>query len=139
MKWFAPVLLCLLPTPSAAGPAEPPPGAMESILQAFVEDFRSDPAADTALTFGIQIKDEGEWYVVVTPSDNPEVKTGVELYSGPPPQPSMVFVTDAETLRRIHHGKLNALTAMGKARSSDFAPLDLEMIGITELKTMKEE
>jgi mannose-6-phosphate isomerase-like protein (cupin superfamily) len=101
---------------------------MESILRTYVEDFRSDPAADFALTFGIRIQGKGEWHVIVTPAESPGAGAGVELHPGPPTEPSMVFVTDADTLERIHQGKLNALTAMGKARSSDFAPMDIEIM-----------
>jgi mannose-6-phosphate isomerase-like protein (cupin superfamily) len=114
--------------PSIATATEHTPEATQEVLQAFVEDFRSDPAANFPVTFGVRVQDQGEWHVAVTPADTPEASVTVELQAGLPPSPSFIFVTDAETLTGIHQGSLNALTAMGRARMSDPAPMDIEMM-----------
>lgn len=89
------------------------------MLETFVQDFRSDPAAlDRPITFGIKIRDKGDWHVAV------DGKGGVELKNGLPPIPAMYYVTDYETLTLIHRGEMSALTAMGRARMSEKAPMD---------------
>jgi hypothetical protein len=94
-------------------------GSTSEILESFVNDFRADPAAlDRGITFGIKVRDKGEWHVVA------DGKGGVELKSGMPPQPSLFYVTDFQTLRMIHRGEMSALTAMGRARLSDKPPLN---------------
>lgn len=94
------------------------------ILDRFVRDFREDPAArEEALVFGVRILDEGDWRVVV------DGRGGVELVPGFPQEPMMYYQLDGETLKMIDRGKMSALTAMGRARMSDPAPMDL---GFTE-------
>jgi mannose-6-phosphate isomerase-like protein (cupin superfamily) len=100
--------------------------SIDEMLGAFVEDFRSDPAASFPVTFGVRVGEDGIWHVIVEPAAEGQSRASVRLESGPPPEPTVVFVTDRETLTRIYRGQLNSLTAMGKARSSDFAPLDLD-------------
>ena len=102
----------------------------EEILRSYVEDFRSDPAASALLTFGIIIKGDagGEWQVTVGGGKKEDGRYQVELSGGLPAKASAVYTLDLGTLRKIDGGEINALTAMGRARSSDPAPMDIEFM-----------
>lgn len=109
-------------------PAQPPvPRPVGEILRSFVDDFRSDPAASTRCVFGISVQgaDEPEWRVVVTGRKDAAGRFEVDLQKGLPPDPAAVYTTNLETLDKIDRGDLNALTAMGRARMSDPAPMDI--------------
>lgn len=97
------------------------------ILKSYVEDFRSDPAAAAKTVFGISVKGaaEPDWSVVVTGRKDASGRLEVELRKGLPPEPAFVYTTDAATMDKIDRGEMNALTAMGKARESDPAPMDI--------------
>jgi mannose-6-phosphate isomerase-like protein (cupin superfamily) len=103
------------------------PRTVEDILRSYVVDFRGDPAAAEPLVFGIVVKDAGdpEWHVVVSGKKGPEGAFGVDLHKGLPATPSPYYTTDTATLRRIDAGQLNAMTALGRARMSDPAPMDV--------------
>lgn len=99
------------------------------ILDSYVADFRSDPAANMAITFGIRVsgKGGGDWHVVVAGKK----KTNrdeymVTLRDGFPTTPCVYFTIDVPTLRKLDAGKLNALTAMAKAFSTDVTPMDID-------------
>ncbi len=111
-------------------PAQTPLRPVEEILESYVEDFRNDPAASEAITFGIRIPDErnGTWHVIVGGKREGSGRYQVELRPGLPPAPSAVYTLDASTLRRIDRGEINALTAMGRARAADPAPMDIEFM-----------
>lgn len=98
------------------------------ILRSYVEDFRSDPAAAEPVTFGIKVNGEGggEWQVEVSGEKEGSGGFRVELRDGLPSSPAAVFVLDLPALRKMESGEINALTAMGRARSSDPAPMDIE-------------
>jgi mannose-6-phosphate isomerase-like protein (cupin superfamily) len=102
----------------------------EEILRSYVEDFRSDPAAAEAMTFGVRLKGTsgGEWQVTVGGKKEATGSYDVELREGLPSTPSVLYTLDLNTLRKIDRGELNALTAMGKARTSDPAPMDIEFM-----------
>jgi hypothetical protein len=102
----------------------------EEILRSYVEDFRSDPAAAEAMTFGLRIKGESrsEWQVTVGGRKEATGSYDVELREGLPSTPSVLYTLDLNTLRKIDGGELNALTAMGRARASDPAPMDIEFM-----------
>lgn len=110
------------------------PGAaradVHSLLQDFTEDFRNDSQASVPVTFGIRVTDAepSEWHVVVEGRKEGEETATVRLEEGFPPEPSAFFVTDTQTLEKVHDGRMASLTAMGKAFSSDFAPLDLDVM-----------
>lgn len=119
-------------TPTLADADRP---GVESMLNDFVVDYRSDAMAKP-LVFGIEVRDakRPRWHVVIEESGGEGMS--VTLHDGFPETPSAFFTTDLETLERIHSGELASLTAMGKAFSSDFAPLDLEtMEGFTPGET----
>jgi len=102
----------------------------EEILRSYVKDFRSDPAASAPLTFGISIRGDagGEWQVTVGGNIKVDGRYQVELSGGLPTKASAVYTLDFATLRKIDSGEINALTAMGRARSSDPAPMDVEFM-----------
>jgi mannose-6-phosphate isomerase-like protein (cupin superfamily) len=122
----------------------------EQILQAYVDDFRQDPAAAEAITFGIRVTGEGsgDWHVVVaghrqptsqpkpTGKDEPPTEPAaakprrteewaVTLKSGFPAEPIAYYVLDLATLRKLDGSELNALTAMAKTHGGETAPLDV--------------
>lgn len=96
-----------------------------AMLEDWVEDFRRDPVAETPFTFGIRV-DDTDFHVVVSGERTNSGEWGVELAEGFPADPCVFFKTDAETLAKLHRGELASLTAMGKAFSTDFAPLDMD-------------
>jgi len=100
------------------------------ILGAYVEDFRNDEAAAEPITFGIRIKGEGggEWQVIVEGKKDEAGSYQVELGRGLPPNPCAFYILDLATLRKIDNGEINGLTAMGRARASDPAPMDIEFM-----------
>lgn len=118
-------LLALLVSPLPAGQPESLP--VKEILNSFVEDFRDDPAAGSRTVFGITIRDasEPEWHVIVGGRKAACGRFEVELQEGLPTEPAPVYVTDRETLEKIDRGEMNALTAMGRARITDPAPMDV--------------
>ncbi len=110
-------------TPSAEG------ADVEKMLNDFATDFRTDPMAE-GIIFGIEVRDaeQARWHVYVGDREDGESECPVEVVSGFPPDPIPYFTTDLATLTKIHSGELASLTAMGKAFSTDFAPMDLEMM-----------
>ncbi len=115
----------LLPPPV---PAQPPASRpVGEILKSFVEDFRNDPAASARCTFGITVRGsaEPEWHVVASGRKDAAGRFEVDLGRGLPAEPAAVYATDLETLGKIDRGEMNALTAMGRARASDPAPMDI--------------
>jgi len=91
----------------------------QKILESFVEDFRTDPAAkERAITFGIKIKEKGDWHVII------DGKGSVELKKGMPAIPSLYYITDYKTLLMIYQGHMSALSAMGRAGISDQTPMN---------------
>ncbi len=109
-------------------PQTPATPSVRDILTSFVKDFRSDPAAATARTFGIVVKgaSEPEWTVAVSGTKGADGLYGVELRPGLPKEPTVLYTADEEILGRVDRGEINALTAMGKARQSDAAPMDID-------------
>jgi mannose-6-phosphate isomerase-like protein (cupin superfamily) len=103
-----------------------------AILQSYVVDFRQDPAAAQPITFGIRVTGDGggEWHVVAAGKKRDgSGESDVALHPGFPKEPCAFYTLDLLTLRKIDQGTWNALTAMGRARASDPAPMD---IGLTE-------
>jgi hypothetical protein len=118
-------LLALLVSPLPT--RQPASRPVQEILKSFVEDFRDDPAAGSRWVFGITIRDSGEpeWHVVVSGRTAADGRFEVDIRKGSPAEPAAVYVTDRETLEKIDRGEMNALTAMGRARSTDPAPMDV--------------
>ncbi len=81
--------------------------------------FQNKIDKDFVLTVQIDI-DESSWHV--TAKDET-----VAVLKGSHPHPHVTLITTADTLQRIYQGEMTALTAAGKARVSDPAPLDWEV------------
>jgi mannose-6-phosphate isomerase-like protein (cupin superfamily) len=123
------VLLAFLSQFISAGSSQSPSARPAAdILRSYVEDFRSDPAAAEPMTFGIKVNGEGggEWQVGVSGEKEGAGGYRVEFRSELPSSPAVVYTLDLGTLRKIDNGEINALTAMGRARASDPAPMDIE-------------
>lgn len=118
-------LSALLVSPLPA--RQPASRPVKEILKSFVEDFRDDSAAGSRIVFGITIRDSSEpdWRVIVGGRKAAGGRFEVDLQEGLPTEPAAVYVTDRETLEKIDRGEMNALTAMGRARSTDPAPMDV--------------
>jgi mannose-6-phosphate isomerase-like protein (cupin superfamily) len=116
------------PDPASAADSTAEPG-VEGMLQDFVDDYCMDPEA-RPITFGVEVRDAepSRWRVDVSPREEGEADCIVTLYEGFENDPLPYFTTDRETLQRIHRGELGSMTAMGKSLSTDFAPLDLEVM-----------
>ncbi|MBI1234062.1 MAG: hypothetical protein GC208_06125 [Alphaproteobacteria bacterium] len=89
-------------------------------LQRFVADYASDPSVTAEQSFGIRVGED--WYTVTASPGR------ASLREGQPGEPTFYFVTDAETLARVEADEINALTGMAKAFSSDFAPMDADVM-----------
>ncbi len=109
--------------------AEEGPG-VEQILMAFGNDFEQDPFASEPLTFAVKVTDSDmpDWTIAVNPVEEDGRVADVSVTAGMPSEPAPVFVTNLETLSRLHSGSLHALTAAAKAKSSEYAPLDLDVM-----------
>ena len=92
-----------------------------AILQTFVDAFRDDPeSVRYTACVGVRIKGHGDWHI------NADGAGHVDLREGFPDRPIAFYSLARSTLLDIHDGRLNALTAMGKARSTDSAPVEVE-------------
>jgi mannose-6-phosphate isomerase-like protein (cupin superfamily) len=119
------MLLALIPgilalASFAAGIDGPGRGAA-SMLADFAASYEGKfgPAVETV--FGVDVKGDGggSWAIGIGPGRKVSVK------AGKPDAPTFSIVCDLDTLRKIHGGQWNALTAAGKARDSDPSPLDI--------------
>ncbi|MEM7104926.1 MAG: cupin domain-containing protein [Bacteroidota bacterium] len=104
--------------------ASPSNQDVSSIIQSYVNDYTLDRFASDPMTFGIDVPDHGQWTVEVT---GKETETGweVNLLEGLPEQPTFVYNIEYETLLAINDGKINALTAQGKAFAGDYTPMSV--------------
>jgi len=115
----AAVAVCLSTAPvlaQARSPAE--------ILGDFVRDYAADRSLTSEHRFGVRV--DGAWWQVSAKPANGEGGARVDLATGEPTPPTYYFTLDAATLAAIDRGELNSLTAMGKARASDAAPMDID-------------
>ncbi len=97
------------------------------IIKTYVEDFRQDRFAAEPVLFGIEVPGQGEWSVEVTGQQTMS-QWEVILNDGLPSTPTFVYSIEYETLKAIHEGKINALTAQGKAFSGDYTPMEIRMM-----------
>ena len=91
------------------------------IMQRYADAWRGrqELTLDRNLVIAFWIKGEGggEYYVVLSQTPGATVGDGV------PTQYDLGFELDISFLRRLDRGEMNALTAMGQARSSDPTPV----------------
>ena len=100
---------------------------VKAIVKSYVEDYKQDRYAADPMTFGIEVPDKGQWTVQVTGTKT-EDGWEVLLKEGLPDQPTFYYRIELETLLAVHEGKLNALTAQGKAFVGDYTPMSIQMM-----------
>lgn len=89
------------------------------MLEQFANSYQHKVGVAASLTFGIRITDLAtDWYVEIGSAQ-------VALRPGPPPEPTVILTCDVDTLHKIYLGEWNVLTALGRARISDAAPMEL--------------
>lgn len=95
----------------------------EEMIRDFTDSYKEKIEKKQGI-FGIEVKGDGggQWSIEISPEKNVIVKKGL------PKKPTFYFTTDLETLGRIYKGEINAMTAVGRARASDWAPLDFEFM-----------
>ena len=104
---------------------------VELILMSFVDDYTKDRYASEPRVVGIEVPDYGSWTIEITGKKSKE-KWEVNLEKGLPQKPTYVYTIEFETLKAIHNGTINALTAQGKAFAGDYTPMSVrEMDGFT--------
>ncbi|MGB3464546.1 MAG: cupin domain-containing protein [Cyclobacteriaceae bacterium] len=125
MKLIKPIVLALLLHLSCAAMASDILEVeTEAIIKSYIEDFRRDAFASNPMHFGIKVKERGTWNVTITGEKHGE-DWEVILKTGKPANPAFIYDIEYETLLGIYEGKLNAITAQGKAFSSDYSPMDI--------------
>lgn len=95
-----------------------------SLLQKFASDYEADPSFSEQ-TFGVEI-DKNMWHIMTSRISDSKKK--VTVRKGAPDEATFYYVTNFETLKLIDEGKMNAMTAGVKAFSTDYAPLDIEVM-----------
>lgn len=97
------------------------------IINSYVEDYRQDRYASEPMLFGVAVPGHGKWTVEVT-GNKSEVGWEVLLSDGFPDRPTFYYSIEFETLQAVNEGKLNALTAQGKAFVGDYTPMSVQMM-----------
>ena len=99
----------------------------EEIIESYVSDYRNDRFAKDPMRFGIEIPDHGTWTVNITGVKS-ESGWQVDYKKGLPEKPTFIYKIEFETLQAINEGKINALTAQGKAFAGDYTPMSISMM-----------
>jgi mannose-6-phosphate isomerase-like protein (cupin superfamily) len=99
---------------------------IKNILNRFAQDYRNDPMFKNDQTFGIEI-DKVMWHGIAIVGDGKN-DAKVTIKKGEPNEPTFYFITNLRTLKLMDEGKMNALTAGVKAFSTDYAPVDIEVM-----------
>ncbi|MFY0636585.1 cupin domain-containing protein [Maricaulis maris] len=95
---------------------------IEAILERFAADYLEDPTFQASAEFGVVV--EGDWWTIAM-----DAEAGSYTVShGEPESPTFYYTAEAETLTKVDRGEMAALTAMGKAFSTDYAPMDIELM-----------
>jgi len=92
------------------------------ILDRFAADYLEDVTFTQNVEFGVEV--DGDMWTV-------SMDHGGESYTithATPQTPTFYYTIEAETLGKIDRTEMTALTAMGKAFSTDYAPMDLAMM-----------
>lgn len=102
--------------------AAPAYGQTGEILDRFAADFLEDSTFTETVEFGVEV--EGDWWTVSLDHD-----AGTYTVTHAEPEtPTFYFTVEAETLGKVDRGEMTALTAMGKAFSTDVTPMDIELM-----------
>ena len=100
--------------------------SIKDILERFTFDYQSDPMFTTNQSFGVEV-DKAMWSVELIKTSE-KGTSNVHVKKGSPSQPTFYYVTNIRTLKQLDKGEINALTAGVKAFSTDYAPLDIEVM-----------
>ncbi|TFG75035.1 MAG: cupin domain-containing protein [Flavobacteriales bacterium] len=99
---------------------------VKTILETFAKDYNSDLTFKSDQSFGVEV-DKEMWHINATMASD-KAPSQVVVAKGQPNAPTFYFVTNLRTLKELDQGKMNALTAGVKAFSTDYAPLDIEVM-----------
>jgi len=96
----------------------------EKMLQDFVNSYNQKCKPKNEILFGFEVDagKSGIWTIHATPD------AGAVLKKGKPEKPTIMMFTDMKTLKNIHSGKMNFLTAVGRAHITDPAPLNFRFM-----------
>lgn len=103
-------------------------GQMDNIdllIQNFASDYETDLMFQEKY-FGLKV--DKEFWTIKTTKGKDMGSHKVEVSKGKPTEPTFYYVTNARALQQINNGKMNALTAGVKAFSTDYAPLDIDVM-----------
>lgn len=128
MRRLLPLLLCLLLGGFIIGHNAHAQNAQTSegteaeyMLRDLAGSYRHDVSDSLPFIIQFDIQPaQQSWHVIV------ESTKRATLHRGPNKQAAFIFATTLDTLRLIYEGKMTAMTAGGKARGSDSAPLEFE-------------
>ncbi len=101
-------------------------GTIKNILERFAADYKNDPMFTSDHSFGIEV-DKEMWEVEAIAATEKSVSE-IRIAKGSPPKPTFYYVTNIRTLKQLDKGEINSLTAGVKAFSTDYAPLDIEVM-----------
>lgn len=93
-----------------------------AILERFAADYMADPTFARDWAFGVVVDDD--WWTVELDREN----TRFRVRPGEPETPTFYYTAEGGTLGQVDRGEMAALTAMGKAFSTDYAPMDIELM-----------
>ena len=119
--------LLIIPISSAQSEARETEPEVQALIESYIEDFKQDRFAANPMNFGIEVPGSGNWNVEVTGTET-DGGWDVRLSEGMPANPTFYYSIEEETLRAIHAGKINALTAQGKAFAGDYTPMSVAMM-----------
>jgi mannose-6-phosphate isomerase-like protein (cupin superfamily) len=105
-------------TPSAAIAQD----TTAEILDRFATDYLADATFSQDVSFGVEV-DGDMWSVELAQDDQ-----SYTITHATPAEPTFYFTVEADTLAKIDRAEMTALTAMGKAFSTDVTPMDIEMM-----------
>jgi mannose-6-phosphate isomerase-like protein (cupin superfamily) len=107
---------------------------VESLLVDMADSFRQKAPSNLALIVQINIQPTDRvWHIAIDSGKSIQVRAGSH------PKAQFIFSTTEETLRLVHEGKMTGLTAAGKAKDSDTAPLEMKFgEGVQSTSAVKE-
>jgi mannose-6-phosphate isomerase-like protein (cupin superfamily) len=95
-------------------------------LQRFVDDYRGDPMLRDAY-FGVQVGED--WWTVDSQRAGAGGAPEVTLAAGEPARPTWFFkIESADLLAQLDRGEVTFGTLAVKAQSSDYAPMDMDVM-----------
>ena len=94
----------------------------EAILTRFAADYLEDPTFQASTEFAVVV--DGDWWTVTLDHD----AGSYAVSHAEPATPTFYFTAEADALGKVDRGEMAALTAMGKAFSTDYAPMDINLM-----------